>query len=94
MDAVKNFGINIKSSPTSMVIVALIFVGLAILLYYLRSCASWLPNTGLLIYALLGAALYIALIYSLLTPSVWWYKLIILLFLVLLLAFDWMSIKN
>jgi len=94
MDTAKEYGFEIKSSTGTMVITAIIFIVLAVALYYLKSCASFVPNVSLLIYALLGSALYIALVYSLFTPSVWWYKLIIIVFLILLLAFDWISVNR
>lgn len=93
MDA-KEFGLNLKSSPGTMLLTAVIFVALAVLLYWLKSCGKMISNVSLLIYAILGSALYIAIVYSLFTPGVWWYKLILVFFLILLLAFDWMSISK
>lgn len=85
---------NYRSSTTAVVITVVAFIALFVLLYWITTCGTWIPNVYTLVWTLFSAAFYVAAIYTIFTPGPWWWKLIFVILLIMALYGNYVLIKR
>lgn len=78
----------------AVIIILVIFVVLAVFLYWLSNCSSWSANDYALIQALFASAALIYFGWDLFSPSNWIWKLIDILLILLIIYLYWTTVKG
>lgn len=78
----------------SVILIIVIFIILALFLYYLSTCGNWVSNNLLILQALFSAAAFMYFVYMLFTEQSWVWKLIDIVIIILLIWLYWSTVRN